>query len=214
MGCVSINFNPRVDKKLDTEYLNEKLETEKIDLSINGMCPGTLPLKVVNVETRDKRYVIYDVMGSTWYLIPNGFTDHVARYIEEKLIESKLTIDKESGKEIDVSIEEVKAELARLDEQIEIAELTHDEGSKERAQEEKIELTEALNAVMGRGNRPRKLKDPQSGARLRVGRALNLAFKELKDICEPAHDHLKEAIGRPYATALGYKPKSPVTWIT
>jgi hypothetical protein len=110
MGCASVNFNTRVDKKLDTEYLNEKLGTEKIDLSIDGMCPGTLPLKVVNVETRDERYVIYDVMGVTWYLIPNGFTDHVARYIAEKLIESKLTIDKESGKEIDVSMQEVKAE--------------------------------------------------------------------------------------------------------
>jgi hypothetical protein len=110
MGCASVNFNTRVDKKLDTEYLNEKLGTEKIDLSIDGMCPGTLPLKVVNVETRDERYVIYDVMGVTWYLIPKGFTDHVARYIAEKLIESKLTIDKESGKEIDVSMQEVKAE--------------------------------------------------------------------------------------------------------
>ena len=109
-GCMTTNFNPLVDKRLDTEYLNEKLETGEIDLSTNGMCPGTLPLMVVNVEKRDKRYDIYDVMGTVWYIIPNGFTDHVIRYIEEKLVESKLTIDKESGKEIDVSIEEVKAE--------------------------------------------------------------------------------------------------------
>ncbi len=140
-GCLSKNFNPLVDNKLNTKYLNEKLETGKIDLATNGMCPGTLPLMVVNVEKRDERYTIYDVMGSVWYIIPKGFTDHVVRYIEEKLVESKLTIDKESGKEIDVSIEEIKAE----------GEWTLEATSRLKIYIPEIDYTKIYSAVEGSG---------------------------------------------------------------
>lgn len=101
------NFTSPAGEKLDTASLNESHNTEPINLAAEGKCPGTLPLNVINKESRTERYIIYDSMGRKFYIIPNEFTDYVVDYMEAKLRESNLTVDDAKGKEIHVSIEEL-----------------------------------------------------------------------------------------------------------
>lgn len=102
-----------VDNVLNSENLNAYLKTQKIDLSVNGKCPGTLPLNVINAETRNERHEVLSEFGYRHYIIPNEFTDSIVRYIEEMLLESKLAIDEELGRKIYVSINEVKLEFGK-----------------------------------------------------------------------------------------------------
>lgn len=108
IGCAK-NFNQFVSPKLHPQVLNSKLKSEELDLSQNGNCPGTLPLNVVNMETRVERYLINTTHPTgDWYITPKVFTGHVARYMEEKLVESKLKVDKVRGKKILVFMEGIK----------------------------------------------------------------------------------------------------------
>lgn len=112
LSACSYNFTSNVGNRLDPQDLNDAYGTKPIDLSAEGKCPGTLPLKVINKEDRTEEYIIYDSMGRTFYIIPNQFADYVVRYMELKLQESKVTVDDTKGKEIYVSIEEIKEENA------------------------------------------------------------------------------------------------------
>lgn len=112
IGCAK-NFNQFVDSKLNPDLLNQKLEIEIIDLSKDGKCPGTLPLSMVNIEKRTDKYKLRDHPSGDWYVKPKGFTDRVAVYIEAKLIESKIEVDRKQGKQILISMEDVKAEDAK-----------------------------------------------------------------------------------------------------
>ena len=112
LGCAK-NFNQFVDKKLNPDLLNQKLQIEIIDLSKNGQCPGTLRLRMVNIEKRTDKYKLRDHPSGEWYVKPKGFTGRVAVYIEAKLVESKIEVDREKGKQILISMEDVKAEDAK-----------------------------------------------------------------------------------------------------
>ena len=111
-SCASINLNPHVAHLMNAEYLNNSFQTKPINLAAAGQCPGTLALKVVNKETRKDRYIIYDSMGRKFYIIPDEFMQYVVKYMEEKLRESKLAVDEVGGKEIYVSIENMREENA------------------------------------------------------------------------------------------------------
>lgn len=86
--------------------------SKPIDLAAAGQCPATRVLKVVNTETKKGETIIYDAMGQKFFIIPYEFNQYVVKYMEEKLRESKLTVDETTGKEIDVSIEKIKVELS------------------------------------------------------------------------------------------------------
>lgn len=107
-GC-SINVTHRVDNLLDVKRLNQKMGSQIIDLSVDGRCPGTKSLKVVNAETRTDKYCINDAMGCRWYIIPKDMADYVVKHIENKFIESDLKTGKQFEHEILVSLEEIKA---------------------------------------------------------------------------------------------------------
>ncbi len=108
-GCAGINATRNISNLLIPEDLNYKMETPIIDLSIDGKCPGTRSINVINSETRIEKYCINDTMGCRWYIIPKDFTDYVVKYTEDKLIESNVTVDEGAGDKILVSLEEVKA---------------------------------------------------------------------------------------------------------
>jgi hypothetical protein len=108
-GC-AIDLNPRLTDLLEPDYLNKKLGTETIDLSIDGNCPGTQPLKFVNVEKNNERHVVYDDFGANSVITSQEFTNQTIKYTEKKVIESNLTIDNQSGKIINVSFGKIKVE--------------------------------------------------------------------------------------------------------
>ena len=105
------NLNPYMSDLMNTEYLNNSFQTKPIDLAEAGQCPGTLSLKVVNKETRKDMYMVYET-GMKLYVIPDEFTQYVVKYMEDKLRESKLTVDNVAGKEIYVSIENMREKIA------------------------------------------------------------------------------------------------------
>ena len=105
------NFNPLITDLLETDSLDQKLHTHKIDLSTNGNCPGTIPLRIINVEKRNDRYKVFDNGSYTGYIIPNIFVDSIVKYIEEKMIASNLVIDNESTEIINVSLENMETDV-------------------------------------------------------------------------------------------------------
>ena len=107
-GC-AINVTHRVRDKLDLKNLNSKLETQTIDLSADGKCSGTRPLKVVNAETRTDKLRVNDAMNCKWYVIPKDMTDAVVKHLEKRLIESNLKVGEDYDNKILVSLEEIKA---------------------------------------------------------------------------------------------------------
>lgn len=99
-----------VHNLLDLEFMNDKLGTTALDLSGEGHCPGTRPLKVVNAEEDTEKYIVFRNMGHKHYVIPKAFTETIRRYAETKLEESRLKIDDARGETIRVSIEDANVE--------------------------------------------------------------------------------------------------------
>jgi hypothetical protein len=107
-GC-SINASQMVSKRLDIENMNSKLETQTMDLSVDGKCPGTKSLQVVNGESRTDEYCINYVMGGCrWYILPKDFTNEVVTYVQKRLNASNIKVG--SGSDIIVSLEELKSQ--------------------------------------------------------------------------------------------------------
>ena len=107
-GC-GFNINSHIGPLLTTEYLDKQVNTEAIDLSVDGQCPdGTLPVIPINVEKRKEKYRVYDTMV-THYFRPNEFIDHVVEYMKKRMIQSNLVIDDQKGEKILVSLEEASS---------------------------------------------------------------------------------------------------------
>ena len=108
-GCGAMNFNQMISKRLDTEMLHSKLETQKTDLSVDSKCPDTRSLGVVNGESNTDQYCINNSMGGCrWYVIPKDFTNDIVKYIENRLRENNIKVG--SGSDIIVSLEELKSQ--------------------------------------------------------------------------------------------------------
>lgn len=110
-GCAA-NLTPHLTKVFETEYLNSQTSVTPIDLQSTGQCPGTRTLHVVNKESRTEKYTAYSVAGVTYKIVPIEYVDIVAQYMEDKLRESKVSVDEKTGKEIDIWMEEVSADGA------------------------------------------------------------------------------------------------------
>lgn len=107
-GC-STNASRMVSNRLDLESMNSKLETQTIDLSVDGKCPETKSLRVVNGESRSNEYCINNVMGGCrWYVIPKDFSNEIVRYVEKRLRASNIKVG--LGSDIIVSLEELKSQ--------------------------------------------------------------------------------------------------------
>ena len=106
VGC-GFNINSHISPLLDPNYLNVKTGTAKINLAENGQCLSvTLPVDPVNIETRTEKHMVYDLGGGNQYLEPKEFIDKAVEYLQKKLIESNLKVDKQSGRKILVSFED------------------------------------------------------------------------------------------------------------
>jgi len=89
--------------------MNSKLETQTIDLSVDGKCPETKSLRVVNGESRSDEYCINNVMGGCrWYVIPKDFSNEIVKYVEKRLRASNIKVG--LGSDIIVSLEELKSQ--------------------------------------------------------------------------------------------------------
>ncbi|MGA2228790.1 MAG: hypothetical protein ABSH41_30510 [Syntrophobacteraceae bacterium] len=109
-GC-AINVTSRVATRLDLADMNTRLETGPTDLSVGGECPGTKSLKIVNGEMRTDKYCIDQALGGCrLYIIPKDFTDHVVKYMEDKLRASNIKVHEGLDNEIIISLEEIKSQ--------------------------------------------------------------------------------------------------------
>jgi len=107
-GC-STNAGRMVSNRLDLEKMNSKLGTQTIDLSVDGKCPETKSLRVVNGELRSDEYCINNVMGGCrWYIIPKDFSNEIVNYVEKRLRASNIKVG--IGSDIIVSLEELKSQ--------------------------------------------------------------------------------------------------------
>ena len=99
-----------VSRQLVPENMNSKLGTQTIDISVDGKCPETKSLRVVNGESRTDEYCINNVMGGCrWYIIPKDFTNEIVKYVENRLSASNIKVG--SGSDIIVSLEELKSQV-------------------------------------------------------------------------------------------------------
>lgn len=104
------NITAKLPSIFDRSYLNYKTSVQPIDLSLGARCPGTKVLHVVSKELRMEPYTVYSVSGTIYRLIPAEYTRIVSQYMEDKLRESNVKIDEQTGREIDVWMEEVHAD--------------------------------------------------------------------------------------------------------
>jgi len=111
-GCGAMNHNAGepIQQLLNVNYMKYQLETERIDLSAGGNCPGTVPVKVVNAEKDARQHVFFENAGHDHYLLPIEFMGLVKRYMEKVFAESKLTVDAQKGRSILVSFEDAQVE--------------------------------------------------------------------------------------------------------
>jgi hypothetical protein len=108
-GCASTNVSQMVNRRLDPEMLNSKLDTQTIDLSIGSKCQETKSVKIANGESRTDEYCIDHLNGGCrWYIIPKDFTNDIVRYIENRLSAGNIKVG--SGSDIIVSLEELKSQ--------------------------------------------------------------------------------------------------------
>ncbi len=110
-GCAH-NISSRLPDVFETKYLNSQTNVMPVDLQSAGQCPGARTLFVVNKDSRTDIYTVYSVAGTSYTIVPTEYVSLVARYIEDKLRESNVPVDKGTGKEIDVWMEEVHADGA------------------------------------------------------------------------------------------------------
>ena len=108
-GC-AYNITNRLPTVFETEYLNSKTSVKPIDLQSAGRCPGARTLHVVNKESRTDKYTVYSVAGTIYKIVPTEYVHLVAQYMENRLRESNVPVDKRTGNEIDVWMEEVHAD--------------------------------------------------------------------------------------------------------
>jgi len=104
----SINIGSKSISLINTNYLNRKMDSKPIDLSRDAKCPTPMALRVKSVETRSDDYTICESGGRTFYIVPSKLSETIAKYIEEKLVEGNANVSVNNGKEIQVSIQEVK----------------------------------------------------------------------------------------------------------
>jgi hypothetical protein len=98
-----------VSNRLDLENMNSKLGTQTIDLSVDGKCPETKSVRLVNGESRSDEYCINNVMGGCrWYIIPKDFSNEIVKYVEKRLIASNIKVG--LGSNIIFSLEELKSQ--------------------------------------------------------------------------------------------------------
>jgi hypothetical protein len=108
----NINLTENIHKKLSRENINSKLEYQKVDLSLEAKCPETLTLNIINAETRQDNYIVFDRGPIVWHIIPIEFIDDIVKYTTERLVDSNFKLDKDLGKKIYISLDEVKVEGA------------------------------------------------------------------------------------------------------
>lgn len=111
-SCGAMWHDARLPVKdlLDLEFMNDKLGTTALDLSREGQCPGTRPLKLMNVTQDTEQYIVLRSVGHKHYVIPQAFTEVIKGHVEAKLIESQLKIDATAGGVIHLSFEEAQVE--------------------------------------------------------------------------------------------------------
>jgi len=110
-GCThNINATENINKSLTREFINSKLEPQKINLLSESKCSETIPINVINVETRKDQYIILDRGNLIMYILPIEFIDRVIEYTKERLIENHFIVTKDLGKKIYISLDEVKIE--------------------------------------------------------------------------------------------------------
>jgi hypothetical protein len=118
-GCVNVDLNEGiganagVKELLYLSYMHEQLGTKRIDLSQNGRCPGTKLLNAINVESRVDKRVLMEMQGE-FYITPKTLNGSVVKYLNEKFIESGLSVDKIKGKIINVSITDATLEATHI----------------------------------------------------------------------------------------------------
>lgn len=114
LSLLSISCAQNITSKLpsifDKSYLNDKTSVQPIDLSSGARCPGTKVLHVVSKELRTEPYTVYSVSGTIYRLIPAEYTRIVSQYMEDKLRESNVIINEQTGREIEIWMEEVHAD--------------------------------------------------------------------------------------------------------
>jgi hypothetical protein len=106
----NVNVTKDINNKLSSEIINSKLEYQKIDLSLESKCSTTTPLNVINSETRQDKYIIFESGPMVCHIVPIEFIDNVVKYTNERLVESNLILTNNLGKKIYISLEEVKVE--------------------------------------------------------------------------------------------------------
>jgi hypothetical protein len=108
LSACAENYSPYLIKQLNTNFMDEKTGVNVVDLRSDGQCPGTLTLRVINKEKRGEKYPYLSSMGGSFYLFPDQYNKQIVKYIENRLHGSGVETDDVVGKDIHVSIGEVK----------------------------------------------------------------------------------------------------------
>ncbi|WP_203909074.1 ATP-binding protein [Rhizocola hellebori] len=104
-----------------------------------------------------------------------------------------------------------KQRLADLEEEIDAAEATHDDGRAAKYRAERDALVAGLAAAYGLGGRVRRLADPGERARSAVTARIRDTLKRIERAHPALGEHLRESIST--GRSCAYEPSAAVRWV-
>ena len=109
------------------------------------------------------------------------------------------------------AVEEFKAELAELEEELDEAKANADLAGQERIQKDITELAGQLSSSTGVGGHVRKIGDDVERARVAVTQAVDRALKNIHNAHKPLWEHLDKRVSR--GRYFRYTPDGSSSWL-
>lgn len=85
--------------------------TSRTNMGARSKCPLPPSVNVVNAETRDENYIMWDRGLTKWYINPKELTKHIVNYMKDAFEKCMVKVDTNSTKIIQVSMK--KAEFTQ-----------------------------------------------------------------------------------------------------
>ena len=110
------------------------------------------------------------------------------------------------------NLDEARAKLEELNEEIETATILKDDDRALRAQDEKDQIMEYLEAASGLGGRARKLSTPAEKARSKIQIQIKAACDKIRDYDLDLFEHLASSISTGFCCCYSPNPDMGIIW--
>ena len=107
MGCTFHNTK-YITEKLQPTELYKSYNVKPANLKAQSKCISPPTIKILNMETREDDHTVFEVPGQTSTINPKELTESVVAYLKYGFKKSKIEIDNNSIKIIQISFKDAK----------------------------------------------------------------------------------------------------------